>query len=348
MGSNSMWPILLTVAVVGLVILLLAEAPSPAQEALSVEPTVQKVAVRDVVAAQRTAPLIVDAGSNLTLDERESVRLRGALGSTGNGAVSYHWIAAGGRGYFNSAYLQDPVYTAPSICGCEECVLLTLVVTDASGMSASDQIYVRVRGDALACLSSNAAVGCGQTASPCPPCQSTPCQEPPKVDRCQPQPLPCESPCIRHIFPEPACSRTPVPCCDSPCGWSFGFPWTIDDTSVPAADHPSPLIDRHYPTSIDEGGTARIIGKVNNPACTSVCFQWTASKGWFEDENTLTPVYHAPSSDRLGGEQVTITLTIHDGFGGRSFDQIRMYISNLDYRGASSASTSNNWLLGTH
>ena len=69
---------------------------------------------------------------------------------------------------------------------------------------------------------------------------------------------------------------------------------------------------------------------IANPGCTSVCFSWSASKGWFEDADTLEPVYHAPMSDRIGGERVTISLVIYDGYGGRSYDQIRIDIDNLD------------------
>ena len=73
-----------------------------------------------------------------------------------------------------------------------------------------------------------------------------------------------------------------------------------------------------------------IEGHISNPACLSVCFTWSASKGWLERADTLQPIYHAPESDRHGGEPVTITLAVYDSSGGRSYDQIRIHIENND------------------
>ncbi len=73
-----------------------------------------------------------------------------------------------------------------------------------------------------------------------------------------------------------------------------------------------------------------IKGNISNPVCVSVCFTWSASKGWLEGANTLQPIYHAPESDRRDGETVTITLAAYDSSGGRSYDQIRVRIVNTD------------------
>jgi len=73
-----------------------------------------------------------------------------------------------------------------------------------------------------------------------------------------------------------------------------------------------------------------ISGYISNPACLSVCFTWSASKGWLDGTDTLRPVYHAPESDRRDGETATITLTVYDAAGGRSYDQIRVRIVNTD------------------
>jgi hypothetical protein len=67
---------------------------------------------------------------------------------------------------------------------------------------------------------------------------------------------------------------------------------------------------------------------VANPGCSSVCFTWSASQGWFERADTLEPVYHAPQTERREGERVTITFTIHDATGQPSSDQIRLEVDN--------------------
>ena len=96
---------------------------------------------------------------------------------------------------------------------------------------------------------------------------------------------------------------------------------------------------------MSEDGSVKLYGRVTNPACADVCFSWKASKGTFEDADTLTPIYRAPTSDRFGGEDATITLTIHDEYGNEAYDQIKIHINNLDYSGSPAATTSNNWLM---
>ena len=96
---------------------------------------------------------------------------------------------------------------------------------------------------------------------------------------------------------------------------------------------------------MSENGAVTLYGRVTNPACASVCFSWKANKGTFENADTLTPIYHAPMSDRFGGEDVTITLSIHDEYGDEAYDQIRIHINNLNYSGSPAATTSNNWLM---
>jgi len=342
MNDNSTWLILVALVGVALAVFLFsgaapADVGSEATQTVASQQTQQVTVQKSVVrSATVSAPPIVEAGANLTMDERESVRLHAEAQNVGSGAVAYHWSAKGHRGQFDNAFQQDPIYTAPSVCGCDECIPITLTVTDAHGVSASDQLFVRVRGDPLNC-------GTPQMSSQCPE-HTSPCWTPPKTSRCQPEPPPCESQCIQHIAP-PTCSKTPVPCCASPCGWTPGYPLPSSDVSVRPADRPSPLILRSYPGKMSEAGSVKLFGTVSNPACASVCFSWKASKGYFDDADTLTPIYHAPLSDRFGGEDVTITLTIHDEYSEEAYDQIKIHINNLDYSGSSAASSSNNWLI---
>jgi len=158
------------------------------------------------------------------------------------------------------------------------------------------------------------------------PCPSGACPSEPEA--------PCQSPCVEEAPAVSGCSEVPQPCsCEEGCEHpSLGIPSPAAEPPHPR-DRPKPEIDRHYPNAIDEGSTLPLVARVFNPACASVCFTWSASKGWLEDSDTLTPIYHAPMSDRAGGETVTITFTIYDQFGERKYDQIRFKIKNLDYSG---------------
>jgi len=345
MSDNAAWGWTLSILAVGAAIFLLLlaspEVPvdSPDTQSTSV---LQVLEVSQSLHTAYDVPLpVADAGSDLTLNQRETVRLAGKGYDPGGGALSYLWTAEGGRGYFDSADQPHSLYTAPSICSCMECIPLTLTVTNDRGASASDRLVVRVRGDPLICPPVPTRHVCGEAPYRC----EMPCAPLTKVtNRCAPEPLPCERPCVLRVGPAEPCEPLLVPCC-KPCDWYCApcwpgeeapqDPWPLSwsakgSVSCQPASHPTPHISRHYPPSVDEGAAVQLHGRISNPACRSGCFSWKADKGWFDDPNSLNPIWHAPMSDRCGGEDACITLALVDDCGGRGYDQIRIHINNLD------------------
>ena len=60
-------------------------------------------------------------------------------------ALSYYWTVSCGRGSFDNPYALHPIYTAPPTDRCGgEAIVLTLMVTDACGASATDSMIVHV------------------------------------------------------------------------------------------------------------------------------------------------------------------------------------------------------------
>lgn len=343
MGEGSSWVWLVGILAVGLALVLLftatPEAPTVPAESPPSQVSVVSQASQAAHAAHAVTLPIVNAGKDLILDERETVRLMGEGHDPSGGAVTTYWAAEGGRGRFDDPYRPQPVYTAPTICGCEECIRLTLTVTNAQGVSASDQMWVRVRGDPITCPTLATWGPCECPPRPC----DVPCVPPVRpTKRCEPEPPPCEVPCVPLISPPEPCAPLPVPCvCEPPCGWPCdqlpcGPTWTYPlslELSVPCPPgvRPTPHINRHYPATVNEGGSVQLHGRVSNPGCRPVCFLWKADKGWFDDPSSLNPIWHASMSDRCGGEDACITLTVMDACNGRGYDQIRIHINNLDY-----------------
>lgn len=269
---------------------------------------------------------MVHAGLDRTVGERETVKLNGEGYGPGRTAVTYLWTADGGLGFFENARSPTTSYTAPSACDCEETVILTLTVTTASGVSASDSMVLSVR-DPLNCPTETYEAG-GAFVTVIDPCQYVGAKA-----TCPAQPAEaCASPCITDVPPYHGCPEAPASCPCSADGCEGG--WTPNWPFGPQLEHPrdrvKPRIDRHYFASINEGSAMPIKGYISNPACLSVCFTWSASKGWLEGADTLQPVYRAPESDRRDGETVTIMLAVYDSSGGRSYDQIRIHIVNTD------------------
>jgi len=317
MNSSSTTLILLGVgAVLAIFLLLLSPAKQTATE---------PVPVQAVTSASIGVP-VVHAGLDRTVGERETVKLNGEGYGPGGTAVTYLWTADGGLGFFENAHSPTTSYTAPSVCDCEETVILTLTVTTVSSVSASDSMVLSVR-DPLNCPTETYEAG-GAFVTVIDPCQYIGAKA-----TCPARPAEaCASPCITDVPAYAGCPEAPVPCPRNADGCEGG--WTSNWPFGPQLEHPrdraKPRIDRHYFASINEGSAMPIKGYISNQACLSVCFTWSASKGWLEGVNTLQPVYRAPESNRHDGETVTIKLTVYDSSGGRSYDQIRIHIVNTD------------------
>ena len=310
-------------------LLLLGSSPEPvtpvgtvASPVLSGEPYVP------VVSPSFSTP-VVHAGLDRTVGERERVELSGEGFDPSGLPVTYLWTAQGGLGFFENAHSPTTIFTAPSACDCNEMVILTLTVTNSAGHSVPDQMVISVR-DPLNCPEVAYETGGYYVTVPIDVCLDNDADA-----TCPATPSePCDSPCILEVPVVDGCADVAVPCpctenvdCSEPwqTGWLFDTP-----EPVHPKDRAKPSIDRHFPREINEGSTIFLEGYIRNPACQPVCYSWMVSKGWLENSNTLTPIYHAPESDRLEGETVTISLIVYDTAEGQSYDQIRIKIRNTN------------------
>jgi hypothetical protein len=325
--TNSSTILIITGVGVALLALLFLMGPSP--EPASQQSVQQDSTTTTGSASYYTLAPVVDAGPDRTVGERETFQLAGT-GYDPNGLpVTYTWTMQGGVGFFSNAHSPTTMFTAPSACDCNEVALLTLTVTNSAGLRSSDQMTVTIR-DPLACPASTCESSGFRVVVPQDRCASSAAST-----TCPPTPsTPCDSPCITEVSPNAGCAQTAVPCpCanqDSGCWSSWQPAWPLDEAAVAPKDRAQPSIDRHFPAQMNESGAVALRGHIRNPACQSVCFTWSADKGWLEDADTLTPTYHAPASDRLNGETVSISLIAHDSAGNRSYDQIRIKIRNTD------------------
>jgi hypothetical protein len=325
MDSSSTMILLGVGAVVVLLLILLGPAENTVGDGAALQPAGSAAIGAETVSRPSGAPT-VHAGSDRTVEERETVQLDGRGTAPGGGAVTYLWTDGGALGFFANARSPTTAYTAPSVCGCEQRVTLTLTATSADGVSVSDSMVLTVR-DPLNCPTGTHEI-CGAFTTPLDPCRCIGAEA-----TCPARPAePCASPCMTYVPAPTGCPEAPFPC---PCAvsgceaqWTSG--WPFGSQPEHPRDRAKPRIGRQYRASMAEGSAMPIAGYIDNPACVSVCFTWSVTKGWLEGADTLQPIYHAPQSDRRDGESATITLTVHDGSGGRSYDQIRIHIDNVD------------------
>lgn len=316
-----------------LVGLLLLGGGEPAPTDSAAEPVAVVSAGRTAPVSYTTPAVRVDVGSDIVTGERETIELRPTIHGAETGDVTYAWTAQGALGFFHDPSARDAVYTTPSACDCEASVLLTLTVTDTYGVSASDSLWLMVEDPSVCPVDvSCEEVVCAE-ALVCT--TEEPCPEPPVYETCPTPDVPCDSPCVGEVPSADPCGDVviPCPCVAGDCGPVWTETWPFDPNPGPPADRPKPRIDRRYPAHLAETSSFQLSGTIYNPACVPGCFVWLASKGTLEGADTLTPTYRAPASDRPDGERVTISLILYDGFGGRSYDQIRLTIDNVDYDG---------------
>jgi len=328
-SSNST---ILIIAGIGLaliaLLLLLGPRPEPTTNTAVAPPPTSTVEPYAAVRSSSSSAPVVHAGLDRTVGEREIIELSGEGYDPRGLSVTYTWTAEGGLGFFENAHSPVTAYTAPSACDCDDVVILTLTMTSASGVSVSDQMVIAVR-DPLACPIPTYESSGYYVTVPADVCQDDIAEAP-----CPAMPSePCDSPCISETSVDDGCPEPPIPCpCteDVDCAGLWQTGWRFDEQPGHPKDRAKPSIGRHFPREMNEDSVIALQGYIRNPACQSVCYTWSASKGWLENANTLTPIYHAPESDRLEGETVTINLIVHDTAQGRSYDQIRIKIRNTN------------------
>ena len=326
-SSNSTILMIVGVGVALIALLLLLNSSSDPTTDIGVAPPPVSTAEAYAAVRSSSAP-VVHAGLDRTVGEREIIELSGEGSDPSGLPVMYSWTAQGGLGFFENAHSPVTAYTAPSACDCDDMVILTLTVTGVSGVSVSDQMVIAVR-DPLACPAPTYESSGYYMTVPGDVCQDdiavAPCPATPSE--------PCDSPCISEASADDGCPEPPIPCpCaeDVDCAGLWQTGWPFDEQPEHPKDRAKPSIGRHFPREMNEGGVIALQGYIRNPACQSVCYTWSASKGWLERANTLTPIYHAPESDRLEGETVTISFIVYDTAQGRSYDQIRIKIRNTN------------------
>jgi len=328
-GSSTTWIVIGVSAALLALLLLLGTAPEPTPDELAIAP-VETAASQTIISAPRTVSgslPIADAGEDVTVGERETIQLVGSGYDPAGGPVVYRWTSDGGLGFFENAHSAETYYTSPSACDCDESAILTLTVTSAAGISAMDQMTVWVR-DPVACPREVYETEGYFVIVPTDRCATDS-----HIATCPATPSePCESPCISEAPPADACPIPAIPCpCATDCENELGGPsLTFDPLPAHPKDRAKPSIVRQYPAKVNEGTSIRLQGVIHNPMCQVVCYFWSADKGWFENADTLQPIYHVPESDRRDGETVTIKLTVYDGPESYSYEQIRVRILNTD------------------
>jgi len=150
-SSNSTILIIMGIGVALIaLLLLLGSSPAPTTVSGAAPPPESGLSSTVPVRSPASSALVVHAGLDRMVGEREIVQLSGEGYDPSGFPVTYTWTAKGGLGFFENAHSPITAYTAPSACDCDDMAILTLTVTSPSGVSVSDQLVIAVR-DPVAC-----------------------------------------------------------------------------------------------------------------------------------------------------------------------------------------------------
>jgi len=242
----------------------------------------------------------VNAGPDVSVTECCSTRLTCEGYNPSGGSLTYHWAAKDGKGSFNDASLLHPVYTAPSVCGCSDDIVLTLTATNEHGIQASDSMVVRVR-DTVSCL----------PLERCRPITPAPC-------RVAPVSPPCAVVPVQHCPPHSAAVCVPaVPYCSPEC-----------PQAKPIVNHP-PIANAGDDMVMTECTAAQLTCEGYDPDGDPVTYYWRAvgERGSFDNPRVLHPKYTAPAVDGCKArDYVFLSLTVTDNHGASAYDSLVVHV----------------------
>jgi len=163
--------------------------------------------------------------------------------------------------------------------------------------------------------------GCGQPSIPCgqPACTSCP-----STVAVAPVVAPVVTTPSAHLVG--GCGRPSTPCPTVPCTPPS---WGCYDVCTDPCRVLKPGINRNMPLCVDECTLLQLRSTVSHPICGQICFEWSASKGWFLDPTASDPLYLAPTTAFCEGEDVWITLTVTDAMGAQYSDAVSVHVRDV-------------------
>jgi len=163
--------------------------------------------------------------------------------------------------------------------------------------------------------------GCGHPSTPCTrvPCRCRPAHTTVGVPTVVPAP-PSNVPLVG------GCGYPSTPCRATAC---VPLERCCSDLCADPCHAVKPGINRNMPLCVNECSFIQLHSTVSHPICEQVCFEWSASKGWFLDPGASDPLYFAPSTQFCDGEDVWITLVITDASGVQYSDVVSLHIRDL-------------------
>jgi len=204
----------------------------------------------------------------------------------------------------------------------------TLVRT-ATTVSAPASMATRVTAPCSGCGAAVAAAsrpptamvgGCGLPSTPCAR---------PRCSVCESRP----SHVVSVAAPMAPAGRLVGGCAvpDTPCRQTCYLPQMSPcyDLCADPCHVLKPGINRNMPLCVDECSFLQLRSTVAHPICGQVCFQWSASKGWFLDPTVSDPLYFAPTTPFCYGEDVWITLLVTDASGAQYSDVVSLHVRDL-------------------
>jgi hypothetical protein len=91
-----------------------------------------------------------------------------------------------------------------------------------------------------------------------------------------------------------------------------------------------PVADAGGDIAVNECSSVRLTCSGYDPDGDALSYYWTAScgRGSFDNPYALHPIYTSPPTDRCGGEEIVLTLTVTDACGASASDSMIVHVNN--------------------
>ncbi len=274
-----------------------------------------------------------NAGSDVIVNENESVTLSGSANDPDGDAMTYSWSCTNGS-LSNSTSLSTTYY-APSVSS-NTTYACTLTVRDSKGATNTDSVNVTVKNvatnqspivDAGSSLSVNEGSSVNLSGSANDPDGDAMTYS-----------WSCTNGSLSNYnflyttYYAPSVSSTTTYSCTLTATDSKGYTGsdTVYITVINANyDNENPVVDAGSSLSVNEESSVNLSGSAYDPQGDSMTYSWSCNGGSLSNYNSLTSTYYAPSVSST--TTYTCTLTVRDYKGYTSSDTVNITVIDNSY-----------------
>ncbi len=277
---------------------------------------------------------VVDAGSDVSVNEGSSVTLSGSANDSDGDAMTYSWSCTNGS--LSSSTSLSTTYNAPSVSS-NTTYVCTLTARDSKGGTGTDTVNVTVinqeatNHSPVVDAGSNVSVNENDSITLSGSANDSDGDAMTYSWSCTGGSL-SNSASLSTTYYAPSVSYTTTYNCTLTARDSKGYTGS-DTISVTVMntnyDNENPVVDAGSSLSVNEGSSVSLSGSAYDPQGDSLTYSWACSGGSLSNYSSLYTTYYAPSVSYT--TTYNCTLTVRDSKGYTGSDTVSVTVIDNSY-----------------